>query len=318
MSECAVLRLGRDPNAAAQARDFLTCRAAQWRLDGQLDLDTVVLLASELVTNAILHTRSLITLRLFADADLVRVEVDDGSSVLPVPGVLDMTAMSGRGLMLVQQMSSRWGVRPAPDQGKTVWFELATDQPESDTELTVEELLDMWDPGAESCLPTPQARPDPDPRSVEPTVLIRIPNISASLLNGAKTHLDDLLRDLDLVLEGVQSGTQTDEGLVALAYRVTQAAAEVMEFRNEIRRQVVAALCRHAETIDLELDIPVSMRSRLVEYRDAMDEADEFCVAGRLLVPPAPPEHVEFRRWKLDRVISHLPTQECPGVSASM
>ena len=312
MSSCAVLTLGREPNAAAHARDFVTDRAAEWQLDGQHDLDTVVLLASELVTNAILHTQSPITLRLLAEADLVRVEVDDGSSVLPVPGVLNTTAMSGRGLMLVQKMSRRWGVRQAPEQGKTVWFELATDQPESRAEPSVEELLDMWDPGEELGPPTPEIRQDLDrgDSPVEPTVLIRIPGIPTPLLNGAKSHLDDLLRDLNLVLEGAESGAQTDRTLLALAYRLTHAAAGVMEFRNQIRRQAVAATHRHAETLDLEVELPVSLRDRLVDYRDALDEADDFCVAGRLLVTPAPPEHVEFRRWKLNRIISHLTSQE--------
>lgn len=308
MPACAVLILGRDPNAAGRAREFLADRAARGYLDRRHDIDVVALLASELVTNALLHTRSCITLRLLSDPDLVRVEVDDGSSVVPVPGVLSITAMSGRGLTLVQQMSSRCGVRLAPEQGKTVWFELAVDQPECEAEPSVEELLDMWDPGDEAWQAAPGMREEPARRSgpLEATVLVRIPDVPTRLMNGAKSHLDDLLRDLNLVLEGAESGARTDAALLALAVRLTRAAADVMDFRNQIRRQTLAATRRHAVTLDLELDIAVALRDRFVDYRDALDEADDFCLAGRLLVEPAPRDHVEFRRWKLDRVIAHL------------
>lgn len=66
-------------------------------------------------------------------------------------------------------------------------------------------------------------------------------------------------------------------------------------------------------TLTLELDLPTSLRPRLVDYRRALDEAEEHCSAGRLLVPVAPAEQVRFRRWKLDGIIAQLPDTPAAG-----
>ncbi|MER5932977.1 ATP-binding protein [Streptomyces sp. NPDC002054] len=82
------------------------------------------LLATELVTNALVHTDqgADVSLRL-ADSRL-RVEVRDGTARRPRPYVpIADDGTHGRGLMLVQALADAWGVDPA-DGGKVVWFEL--------------------------------------------------------------------------------------------------------------------------------------------------------------------------------------------------
>jgi hypothetical protein len=93
-------------------------------LERALREDTV-LLATELVTNAVRHGRGEVTVRLWPGPDVVRVEVSDANPHRPEPGGYDLDAEDGRGLLIVGALGSRWGTAPLPGgAGKTVWFEL--------------------------------------------------------------------------------------------------------------------------------------------------------------------------------------------------
>ena len=91
-------------------------------------LDEVVLLVSELCTNALLHTASgdsgTFEVRVLPGRSSVRVEVlDDGSDQVPLPGSADAVAEDGRGLGLVDLIADQWG--HFGDMGvRSVFFEL--------------------------------------------------------------------------------------------------------------------------------------------------------------------------------------------------
>lgn len=80
------------------------------------------LLVSELVTNAVVHGRGRIELHAQLDRDRLLVEViDEGPRFVPPVRGRDPNAAGGHGLHIVEQESSRWGIREA---GAGVWFEL--------------------------------------------------------------------------------------------------------------------------------------------------------------------------------------------------
>ena len=83
-----------------------------------------MLVANELVTNAVIHAHTDVWLRLELRGDRLFIAVRDcGLKVLePVPPAPETEG--GRGLWLVEQLGRAWGVRPAPDAGKTVWCAL--------------------------------------------------------------------------------------------------------------------------------------------------------------------------------------------------
>ena len=81
------------------------------------------LATSELVTNAVIHARSAVTLVLLLTAGALRVEVSDDDPTRPQSRDASAAATSGRGMQIVGSVADRWGVTGHSD-GKTVWFEV--------------------------------------------------------------------------------------------------------------------------------------------------------------------------------------------------
>ncbi len=117
------IRLTAGPAAAAQARSQVRSAIYAWEVP--VDPDAAVLLASELVTNAIRHeTGGTITLAITCSRGELRVDVHDSSYSLPVVVEAAADAEAGRGLMLVATLSDEWGFYRTP-AGKAVYFTLA-------------------------------------------------------------------------------------------------------------------------------------------------------------------------------------------------
>ena len=83
----------------------------------------VELLTSEVVTNALLHARGARELSVQVWPSVIRVEVEDPSSLLPTPRPAGAEAVSGRGLKIVSALARAWGVETG-QRGKRVWFEV--------------------------------------------------------------------------------------------------------------------------------------------------------------------------------------------------
>ncbi|MGH9012028.1 MAG: response regulator [Acidimicrobiia bacterium] len=115
---------GQDAQSPRAARRFVTQALTAWD-DEESDLtDTVTLLVSELVTNAVIHAGSEVEVMVRLTATAARIEVTDASAQAIAPRDATSEEDSGRGLALVGNLAQRWGVRRAPGGGKTVWFEV--------------------------------------------------------------------------------------------------------------------------------------------------------------------------------------------------
>ncbi|MFD9793684.1 SpoIIE family protein phosphatase [Streptomyces sp. NPDC059070] len=112
-----------DPEGLAESRVALRRALADW---GFAELvDDVELAAGELLGNVLLHTEggAVLTLEVLPEpVRRVRLWVKDRSSVRPRRRTPGEAATSGRGLMLIEAVSARWGVEPRGD-GKAVWCE---------------------------------------------------------------------------------------------------------------------------------------------------------------------------------------------------
>lgn len=118
----AAVHLGPDPRSVGTARRFVATTLRSWQGDGLVE--TAVLLTSELVTNAVRHARTPLSVRLQGDARRIRVAVADTGPDEPVPRPPGSASEGGRGLALVSAMASDWGVDLQAGGGKTVWFVL--------------------------------------------------------------------------------------------------------------------------------------------------------------------------------------------------
>jgi anti-sigma regulatory factor (Ser/Thr protein kinase) len=88
--------------------------------------DTVLLLVTELVTNAIVHACSPVRVSVAVDDSRVRVAVHDQGVQPPIRRPASEEALNGRGLLLLERLSERWGF-DAGASGKSVWFEIGTE-----------------------------------------------------------------------------------------------------------------------------------------------------------------------------------------------
>ncbi|KUM91926.1 hypothetical protein AQI88_34635 [Streptomyces cellostaticus] len=134
------LEIRPDPAEVGRARRWARSRLAGLGIGADEPLaETLILLVSELVTNAVVHTGRPALLRLSlpgaakeevaeaeaeaAESATVRLEVADSSSRAPVPRCAGSDATGGRGLALVDCLADRWGWSPE-GSGKSIWCEL--------------------------------------------------------------------------------------------------------------------------------------------------------------------------------------------------
>lgn len=115
------LRLPPSTESVPVARRFAREQLRQSRSD----VDTVVLLVSEVVTNAVLHARSEVVLLIQQREDVTRIEVSDASPVPPRLHNFTAESATGRGLRLLDQLALRWGA-DSSGTGKVVWFEVGS------------------------------------------------------------------------------------------------------------------------------------------------------------------------------------------------
>src|SRR5689334_20420204 len=127
MCRVATIALVNDRRSPAQARAWTDAWLDFWEID---DEGVTTLLVSELVTNAVRHTRTTSTLTLAVAGGTIEVGLRDGGSSPVVTAaqraVLTPTSRlvlleGGRGLTIVEALSDSWGVTPL-DHGKQVWF----------------------------------------------------------------------------------------------------------------------------------------------------------------------------------------------------
>jgi anti-sigma regulatory factor (Ser/Thr protein kinase) len=105
--------------ARAAVRDILF----RWGYRDEACVQLAELITGELVANAVRHAGGTSTLTVSADRSTVTLTVTDESPVPPAPRPPDDTG--GRGLMIVEAITTSWGYVEHPGDGKTVWARLA-------------------------------------------------------------------------------------------------------------------------------------------------------------------------------------------------
>lgn len=129
MSAPSVILLPHDPTSVGLARHRLGDELAQAGVMRAVAEDAV-LIASELLSNALRHARPLpdgnvrIAWQVRGDGDVEVSVSDGGASTEPRLSQTPLSSLGGRGLSIVDRLSDRWGVRHE-DDGTIVWAVLA-------------------------------------------------------------------------------------------------------------------------------------------------------------------------------------------------
>ncbi len=286
------LLLGSEPDAVPRARHFVTrvlisagiADSAETALDAEL-------VVTELVTNALLHARPPVTVRVGLLDPGVRIEVSDPFRLSPVRPLANLEAMTGRGIALVEALSLRWGV-DASVEGKVVWAELgeSEDGPGDEQEFDVDALLAAWDDD----LPDGELR-----------FAIRLGDVPTSLLISAKTHVDNVVREFILAQSGAASGAGS---LLPpdLSQLIGSVVYDFAEARQEIKRQALASATAGRARTELTLTLPASAADAGEAYLLALDQVDSYARAARLLTLESLPQHRAFRHWYVDSLVTQL------------
>ncbi len=291
--ETAELTLGPELDAVPRARRFAVACLADVDPGRVQDVELVV---TELVTNALLHAGLPAMLRVSHDAVCIRLEVTDAGRQMPVVTPRNTETMTGRGLSLVGTLADAWGIDPSPVGGKVVWAELrhgpdyagAASSTVDGPEVDVDAILASWKEQA------------PD----EQVFTVRIGAVPTDLLLEAKAHIDNVVREFTLARAGGEStGEDLPIPLTRLIETVTSGFAGA---RAEIKRQAVEAAGRGDVETDLVLTLPAAAADAGEKYLAALDEADRYARAARLLTLETPPAHRVFRRWYVQALVDQL------------
>jgi anti-sigma regulatory factor (Ser/Thr protein kinase) len=266
-------RLARQAMLEVMAQEGLGARAFE-----------AALAVSEIVTNAVLHGREPITLRFRVGSDGIRVEVHDGSPVSPAFSMLDPTAVTGRGLLLVSAAADSWGVDP-DESGKTVWFGFDHGRRNPAEAEETDRLLASWADGLQV-----------DPAREQVRVVIT--DVDAAQLAASESHSEGLLRELTLLGE--------DSPHHDKAEAITRAAAPLDGLRLDVRHQVAVALHEGASSLDITLVVRREDGEQVRDFLHALDDADRLSRLGELLLVPTSAETSAFRTAFLRRLLDQL------------
>ncbi len=249
------------------------------------------LVAGELLANAHQHGAPPVTVRLATDADRVRLEVSDASPRWPIVGPANVSSMTGRGLTLVDSVSASWGVRREEEGGKTIWCELSR---AADTCPAAAIDIDALLAG------------DEEVPIAEPRYTIVLGDVPTRLLIDAKAHVDNLVREFSLAAGTGERSTRAPDIPEHLANLITTVVHGFSDAREAIKRQALAAAQHDLPRAMLTLHVPLSAADAGEAYLAALDEADAYARASRLLTLETPPEHRLFRRWYVEALVRQL------------
>lgn len=282
------LALEQGADAVARARKFTVASLARAPLPAVADAELVV---AELVTNAMLHGKPPVTVRLAEHESGVRVEVLDHGPRPPVRIRDAGQAMTGRGLALVAALSSTWGVQQLEGNSKVVWAEIPYDglaTTSSSIPFDLDSVLAGWNEDSEG----------------DGRFSVELGDVPTDLLLEAKSHVDNLVREF--LLAATDDGRSRPTWLDRLVQSVVQDFAVA---RTQIKEQAVAAAGRGSALTHLVLRLPPSAAEAGERYLAALDEADRYARGARLLTLEAPPVHKVFRHWCVEALVDQLRRQ---------
>lgn len=300
------------PTARRAVRDLLV------ELDATESAGDATLVVSELVTNALVHAGTDITVVLRAAPGGWQVEVTDGSPHRPSMRSYGATASTGRGLALLNEVARSWGVRARPSgaPGKVVWCVLpdraAAGALSRPGRARVRSAVRA---GAGRSADGGHAAGRGADRAAG-TVVVRYLDVPLLLVHAWRQHAESLLRELLLVsmdhdVVGGSAMTSIDvhaaasDAIALLTEHLPdadwwEAGAELLDDTKTLLPVVAEPAASLAE---VRVPVPASSVPSFEVLDQALERAITLARADDLLITPTQPEVHDLRRWLCDQVV---------------
>jgi hypothetical protein len=136
---------------------------------------------------------------------------------------------------------------------------------------------------------------------------IRFLAVPVSAYLELQAHNDALFRELQLIRIGLRTGSADAIPMPPRLASLIDDLEEQFRGRRDSQRDMVAdAQARGAPTVDMELNVSLAILPAARVYVDLLEEADQFCRSGALLMPP-PSERVRrLRRWFVEEMAAQF------------
>ena len=293
-------RLAERIDAIRAARSALGRTLTDWEVAEELQ-DDIVLVASELAANALLHVGGDVVLSAEYSPREIRLEVRDtapdrpplesltaltqtagrrtDSELDPMIRAIDLDNTTGRGMSIVHQLATAWGT-DADETGKTVWATFA---------LLGERRRTRRPPLA----------------NTEGEVVLR--DVPVRLILASAANLDELVREFGTGENGQAVAELGAEG----AHLLRRTALTRQPFRIAARE----ALVRGQRVVDVWAAASPETVTALGRFSDVVDAMVARCQEGRLLALTPSEEVTAFRRWYADEIARQVrgePPAACP------
>lgn len=297
-------RFATHPHSVRTARQLVVDTLRDW--DRAELVDDAALIVTELSTNATLHSgATYFHVSVSATSpNGVRIAVGDDGAV-PAAAVvrrqetlragssagLRSEVTTGRGLAIVAELASTWGVT-VEDTRKWVWAQLSAG-------------------GASDEQASPSGPPVSDAEPVSATgplppgwYAVRLEGCPVRLGLAQDDHLDELVRELQLV---APHSTRPKLTSVIRGLLDGQAAA-----RHMGRRTAQDAAAAGLEHVTVEMLLPERAAEEVERLDDAVSAADALCSSEQLLTLASPPEIRRLRRWMREEIYNQITHAEAP------
>jgi hypothetical protein len=134
----------------------------------------------------------------------------------------------------------------------------------------------------------------------EELLTVHVRGLPIAVQTRAQEQTDELTRELTLIGEQLRQQGNTGELPARLVALIDQLTGRYSRFTAEQEKQLADAIAANEGTVDLVYRIPASAAGAAQALADILDEADDYCRAGKhLLTLSTPPELVTYRRWFL-------------------
>ena len=143
---------------------------------------------------------------------------------------------------------------------------------------------------------------DGAPRQLVEVRLLGLP--IANYVDSARHH-DELFREFALIIHR-PARDGDDQVPVRLLALVEELTARFSGFTAAPQGELLAAVQRGDDSIDLTYLVPPEAREASVRLRDLLREADRYCRRGELLTLAPPPDSVAFREWYLEEFVAQI------------